>query len=129
MRRILLDTCAVIWLANGEVGRLSSSATESLRMADFLYVSPISEWEITFMWRCGGIVLPVSPRELIAMVKEQYGILTSPLSDEVMFTAAELPFLHRDPADRFIIATAMVGKMAVATADRRFAPYGIEVLS
>ena len=43
-----------------------------------------------------------------------------PLSEEVMFKATELPAVHRDPADRFIIATASLGNLTVVTTDRRF---------
>jgi len=128
MKQILLDTCSLIWLANGESDRFSKQALESLGGADFLYISPMSEWEITFKWRNGGIVLPVPPRELIDTFMTQYGVLVTPLTEEIMFRAAELPLFHRDPADRFIIATALVGKMAVATADQRFSQYGVEVL-
>ena len=42
--------------------------------------------------------------------------------------AVELPNIHRDPADRFIIATALIGNIPVVTADRRFAQYGVETL-
>ncbi len=128
MRQILLDTCAVVWLANGEAGRFSPATLANLREAEFLYVSPITEWELAYKWRNGGIVLPVSPRELMALFKAAYRVQVSPLSDEVMFRAAELPLHHRDPADRFIIATALAGKMPIATADSRFAQYGVEVL-
>ena len=42
--------------------------------------------------------------------------------------AVELPDIHRDPADRFIIATALIGNIPVVTADRHFAQYGVETL-
>ena len=129
MRQILLDTCAVIWLANGEADRFSPATLMKLREVDFLYVSPITEWELAYKWRQGGIVLPVTPRELMVTFKTAYRVQTSPLSDEIMFRAAELPLHHRDPADRFIIATALAGKMPIATADSRFAQYGVEVLA
>ena len=43
MRPLLLDTCAVLKLANGEFGKFSRSAMKAMREADILYVSPISE--------------------------------------------------------------------------------------
>ena len=50
MRPLLLDTCAVLKLANGEFGKFSRSAMKAMREADILYVSPISEWEISLKW-------------------------------------------------------------------------------
>ena len=126
---LLLDTCAVIWLANGELSRFSSGAVRALRETDALYVSPISEWEIAVKWRDGDIYLPMPPRELMEGFLEHFDVLISPLSDEVMFRSTELPQIHKDPADRFIIATALVSNMAVVTADRRFPEYGVSVIN
>ena len=53
MRPLLLDTCAVLKLANGEFGKFSRSAMKAMREADILYVSPISEWEISLKWKQG----------------------------------------------------------------------------
>ena len=129
MRPLLLDTCAVLRLANGEFGKFSRSAMNAMREADVLYVSPISEWEISLKWKQGGIELPVEPRMLMRKVIDAYSLSIIPLSEEVMFRATELPDIHKDPADRFIIATAMLGNMVVVTTDRRFPQYGISVIS
>ena len=129
MRPLLLDTCAILRLANGEFRKFSRSAMAALRDADALYVSPISEWEISLKWRDGGIELPLEPRELMRQLTEAYSLSLIPLSEEVMFRSTELPNLHRDPADRFIIATALMRSLPVVTTDRRFSQYGVTVIS
>ena len=129
MRSLLLDTCAVLWLANGEMGRFSPAAVKALREADALYISPMTEWEIALKWRDGGIDLPMPPHELMERFREHFGVSIAPLSEEVMFRAAELPQIHKDPADRFIIATALISNMTVVTADRRFPEYGVSVVA
>ena len=96
MRPLLLDTCAVLRLANGEFRKFSASAMKAMREADVLYVSPISEWEIALKWRDGGIELPMPPRDLMRMLVESYSLSLIPLSEEVMFKATELPGVHRD---------------------------------
>lgn len=102
---------------------------DAMREADMLYVSPISEWEISLKWKKGGIELPLEPRMLMRKVIDAYSLSLVPLSEEVMFRATELPEIHKDPADRFIIATAVLGNMVVVTTDRRFAQYGVSVVS
>ena len=129
MRPLLLDTCAVLRLANGEFKKFSRSAMTALRDADALYVSPISEWEISLKWRDGGLGLPLAPRELMRRLTEAYSLSLLPLSEEVMFRSTELPDVHRDPADRFIIVTALVRNLPVVTTDRRFAQYGVTVVN
>lgn len=52
-----------------------------------------------------------------------------PLSGEVMIRAGELPYHHRDPADRIIIAAALESDLVVVTADRRFPEYGVTTIS
>ena len=129
MRPLLLDTCAVLRLANGEFGKFSRLAMDAMREADMLYVSPISEWEISLKWKQGGIELPLEPRALMRKMVDAYSLSLIPLSEEVMFRATELPDIHKDPADRFIIATAILGNMVVVTTDLRFPQYGISVIS
>ena len=129
MRPLLLDTCAVIWLANGELSRFSSGTVRALREAVALYVSSISEWEIALKWRDGDIYLPIPPRELMEGFLKHFDVSITPLSDEVMFRSTELPQIHKDPADRFIIATALASNMTVVTADRRFPEYGVSVIN
>ena len=129
MQSLLLDTCAVLWLANGEMDRFSSGAVKALREADALHISPMTEWEIALKWRDGGIDLPMPPRELMERFRTHFGISIAPLSEEVMFRATELPQIHRDPADRFIIATALISNMTVVTDDRRFPEYGVAVVA
>ena len=55
--------------------------------------------------------------------------LSLPLSNEAMFRAGELPEHHKDPADRMIIASALIEDLAVVTTDRRFREYGVRVIS
>jgi len=48
---------------------------------------------------------------------------------EMCLLSSRLPPIHKDPCDRFIIAAAQLRGMAVVTTDRRFADYGIKVLT
>ena len=51
-----------------------------------------------------------------------------PLSNEAMFRAGELPEHHKDPADRMIIASALIEDLAVVTTDRNFPLYGVATI-
>ncbi|MBN2232848.1 MAG: hypothetical protein JW781_08535 [Deltaproteobacteria bacterium] len=52
----------------------------------------------------------------------------SSLNINIMFKANKLPWHHRDPADHFIIATAMREKAGIVTGDHAFADYDVEVM-
>ena len=51
------------------------------------------------------------------------------VNEAVMLKAAELPLHHRDPADCFIIATALIHQLPVLTGDKRFPLYGVKTIS
>ena len=64
MQPLLLDTCAVIWLSEGE--KLADPAIDLLKAADdagqFTYISPISAWELGLLASRGRIQLLITPQ-------------------------------------------------------------------
>ena len=124
---LLLDTCALLWLASGDRA-LSARARSLIENAPVVYVSPVTAWEIAVKASKGKIQLPISPREWFDSVVEMYGIDVLKLSADDMLKSAELPWLHKDPADRFIIATALKNGFMVVTADGNFGKYGVKTI-
>ena len=124
---LLLDTCALLWLASGDRA-LSAKARSLIENAPVVYVSPVTAWEIAVKASKGKIQLPISPREWFDSVVEMYGIDVLKLSADDMLKSAELPWLHKDPADRFIIATALKNGFMVVTADGNFGKYGVKTI-
>ena len=127
MRRILVDSCAIIWLATGD-RKLSRLARDAMRDAELLCFSSISIWEIARLVKSGDLELPVSPARLADLLVEQYEMKELPVNKSISLRASALPEIHKDPADRFIIPTALLNDFAVVTGDRRFAEYGVETI-
>jgi len=123
----LLDTCALLWLAMGG-GDLTPEVRRRISVAAQLFYSPISLWEVTRLQKEGKIILPNTPDQFIADLIDAYGLSSIPPSDDVMIRAAQLPDHHRDPADRMIIATALMHDLIVVTGDGRFAQYGVRTV-
>lgn len=128
MSALLLDTCALVWLASNP-GKFSGEVQTRLLEAERLLYCPISAWEIAVKAGRGKLSLPLPPREWFNRVVERYGLEKVPLDEGILFRSAELPWHHRDPADRFIIATALEKGFSVVTGDGRFEAYGVEVLA
>ena len=127
MNRVLCDTCALIWLATGDA-KLSRVARNVIRDAELLYFSSISIWEIARKVKAGELEIPVSPTLFADMIVKQYGMKELPLDNAIMLRASALPEIHKDPADRFIIATALLTDCVVVTGDHRFQEYGVETI-
>jgi len=125
---MILDTCALLWLAQGG-GRLSASARKSIGSEPVVYVSAITGFEIGIKCRKGKLELPARPSDWFETVLAHHDIQVLPLDLPACIRATELPAIHADPCDRLIIAAAEHHRMPVVTADPIFQQYGIEVLS
>jgi PIN domain nuclease of toxin-antitoxin system len=124
---VILDTCALLWLASRDK-KLSRSALKEINEAPAVYVSAISGFEIAIKVARGKLKLPSPPQEWFENIVEHHGLALLPLELNVCIAAAQLPPIHDDPCDRFIIAAARIGRLAVVTADERFEEYGVKVL-
>jgi len=127
MSQILLDTCALLWLGNGQ-NDLSAEAREMISNAQDVFVSPVSLWEISNKCRLGKLVLRLPVREWFESLCERHSLKVCPFDVEDMIMAGELPEHHKDPADRLIIALALRTKMPVVTKDHNFPKYGVSTI-
>ena len=85
-------------------------------------------WEIMFKYRIGKLKLDLAPRDWLELVEEKFELTVLPLERKTMLAAADLPLHHRDPADRFIIATALENDLPVVTSDDKFEKYGVKTI-
>jgi PIN domain nuclease of toxin-antitoxin system len=124
-RAILLDTCAAIWLMNGD--RMSPASREAITAAQAggqVHVSPITAWEIATMVALGRLTMRLSPESWFRAVLSQPGVNLAPMPPEVLIASASLPGTPpRDPADRIIAATARSFGHAIVTRDGELVPY------
>jgi len=124
---MILDTCALLWLASGDK-KLSRSTLKQISEAPVVYVSAISGFEVAIKAAKGKLKLPHPPQEWFEKVISHHGLAILPLELDICIAAAQLPPIHDDPADRFIIAAAKAGNLPVVTSDENFEAYGIQVL-
>lgn len=120
---ILLDTCALIWLATG-APELSESARAVIQQhAGTLLVSAISAFEIGLLKRKGRLAFRLTASAWFAEAVRHHGLREIPISGAIAAASTELPPIHRDPADRLIVATAQALDVAVLTPDVRIRSY------
>lgn len=124
---MILDTCALLWLASGDK-KLSRAALKEINAAPAVYVSAISGFEIAIKVAKGKLKLPHLPQEWFEKVVEHHGLAVLPLELNVCIVAAQLPLIHDDPFDRFIIAAAKLHDLTVVTTDAQFEKYGVTVI-
>ena len=125
---MIRDTCALLFLANGD-RRLSRSTRQRLGREPVRWFCAISSFEIALKHRQGKLELPLTPLRWLRELEDRYGLTELPLDSALCVAATELPPHHRDPFDRFIIAAALRLHVPVVTIDPKFTPYGVEVVS
>lgn len=126
--RLLLDTCALLWLANKSES-LSVVARLQIEEAEEVFVSPASAWEIAVKYGKGKLKLPCDPIKWFDHALEVFGIKVLPFDYKLWMRSTQLPNHHHDPADRTIIQTALENDLIVVTHDHRFSQYGVKVIS
>lgn len=124
--RLLLDTCAVIWLAEGaEVAPAALSVINDVLKKDgVIFLSPVSAWEIGMLVAKGRVRLRLDPvaayRALLRLPKVEEVALTA----EILVGSSFLPgHPHADPFDRVIVATAREHGLTIVTRDRAILTY------
>ena len=119
---MLLDTCAVVWLA---VGQGLSERARSLISAHAggLYVSAISAFEVGLLGQRGRLALPLPADAWFERAIAQHGLTEVPVTGAIAARSTMLPAIHGDPADRIIIATAQQLKLPVLTPDAHIRRY------
>jgi PIN domain nuclease of toxin-antitoxin system len=122
--RLLLDTHALLWWLADE--GLNASAREAIAdPANLVAVSAASAWEISIKKSLGKLS---APDDLEQQVQEG-GFVALPISLAHGVAAGLLPRHHEDPFDRMLIAQATAEGLTIVTRDKRFADYGVALLT
>lgn len=126
---ILLDTCAAIWIIEGE--RIRQEAADAIddayRRGEKVLVSPITGWEVGLLAEKGRLKSKYAPQRWLSLLLARPEIAVAQMPPHVLLESSSLPGnLHRDPADRIIAATAREFGYRVMTRDRPLLNYGRE---
>ena len=125
---IILDTCALLWLA-ADQKKLSLKARKTIEhQAGSLFVSSISSFEIAIKCRNHKMTLPLPVMQWFTEVIDFHGIKEIPITSDIAVLSAQLPLLHNDPCDRIIIATAQLNNMPILTCDELIHQYKVNVI-
>lgn len=117
--RLLLDTHTWLW---GVLAPERVSAEADAALADpaaALFLSPISVWETLMLARKGRIKLTAPPQEFVLAGLRRSALNTLPVTHAIAMRCEALDgFASNDPADRFLVATALEHDCTLVTADR-----------
>lgn len=137
-RALLLDPNAAIFLAAGTLPTKVVDRVVFAGLADGVFVSPVTGWEIGLLARPRsngrpGLTFRPDPRAWFAALLAKPIIKLAPLTPTAAIASSDLPApFHDDPADRLLVATAREMSVPLVTRDldiRAYAQAGhLEVL-
>lgn len=119
----LLDTHVWVWWAVRDTGRLQAKQLQQLdRLSESgeIAISCISLWEVANLVRLGRLRLSVPLQEWLEAASHHSKVTIEPITAAIAAEVATLPdSLHRDPADRLIVATSRTQGQALVTLDKK----------
>ena len=123
---IVLDTHAWVWFVDNP-GRLSAPARKAIEAAlaaSSILISSISSWEVAMLAATGRLKLTIDVRDWIAKCEALPFFNFVPVDNAIFVRSVFQPGpLHADPADRIIIATALMKDIPIVTQDQRIRNY------
>ena len=126
--RLLLDTHSLIWWVDGG-GALSAKQKLAIGNAENLIcVSVASAWEMAIKASLGKLKLSLSVADYLVrhLAANRFQLL--PITLDHVVRVETLPFHHRDPFDRLLIAQAKEEGVALVSRDPVFSRYGVKLI-
>jgi len=123
--KILLDTNILILAA---INNLPQQAYDLIQeLSNELYYSPASIWEIGVKYHFKRDVFNINPTHLLQRLRIA-GYNELPISSKHMLLANNLPWIHKDPHDRIMIAQSFIEELPFITTDKLLTQYSDSVL-
>lgn len=125
MKRLLVDTNVVIWMLAGNQRRVSKAARKALEDdRQSILVSAVTVWEIATKRSLGKLRAPQGWAQTLPRI----GLEPLPVTALHAEAVERLPWHHRDPFDRLLIAQATVEEIALVSADAQLSAYDVDVV-
>ncbi|MEA5256424.1 type II toxin-antitoxin system VapC family toxin [Arcicella aquatica] len=125
--KLLLDTHTFIWFVENDLNLPGKLKTEIENPVNEIYISVVSLWEIAVKVSLGKLAMTIDIPKLIIKI-EECGFFTLPILAEHIVCVSSLPFHHREPFDRMLIAQTLCEKMTIVSRDGSFSEYHVDLL-
>ena len=126
--KLLLDTHAFLWLINDDFAHLRGNKAVELFLANDTqaFLSLASVWEMAIKIRLGKLALQQPLADFIPQQLQRNQMELLPIGFGHILQTLQLPFHHRDPFDRLLIAQAISEEMTLLSADGAFSAYNVK---
>ena len=123
-----MDTHSFLWLVTNDDSLSELARSVFLNPDNKLFVSAVTGFEISVKFSLGKLKLSEPPREFMENRLRNNSLTALPVTMAHTYRLAGLPFHHRDPFDRLLVAQALEEDMPILSADTVLSKYGLERL-
>jgi len=121
---ILLDTHVLIWALENNSTLTDRAVSAIVDGKNMVFVSSASVWEINIKQKLGKLAAPDNLYEEIRV----HRFTPLHINADHAQLAGQLPYIHKDPFDRMLIAQAIMEKLVLLTRDESIAKYDVNIL-
>ena len=122
---VLLDTCSVLWYFNGNNEMPQNTREIILNYENAIYVSIATIWEVAIRMSIGKLNFDGGIDGFIEAIEDE-GFVLLDIATKHIRAVKGLPFIHRDPFDRMLIAQAITEELPILTSDSDMVKYNID---
>jgi PIN domain nuclease of toxin-antitoxin system len=124
--KMMLDTHTFLWFVLDDRQLSESAKTFIEDLANEVYISPASFWEIAIKVRLGKLDLHSSYDDFMHRGIVGNGFAILPIEPRHTSLLTTLPLYHKDPFDRLLVAQAKIESMTIVSADDALDAYGVK---
>ncbi len=127
--KALLDTCTFLWLVTNDRRKLRQETIDFfLTDGNTVCLSLVSAWEIAIKRSINKLDLEQPVNEFLTEQIKANQLRLMSIELPHVAKVAELPFHHKDPFDRMLIAQSLVENIPILTSDSQFEAYGVRII-
>ena len=123
--RHLLDSHTLLWYTLGDPQLSETARALILDSANEIFISPAAYWEIAIKVSIGKLNLHQPYEDFIEACMNKYGFIILPVDPMHTARVIGLPFHHKDPFDRLLVAQALTGGIPIISNDPALDAYKI----
>jgi PIN domain nuclease of toxin-antitoxin system len=124
--RVLLDTHAFLWLVTDHPSLSDRARSVFLNAGNDVLVSAVTGFEIAVKYSLGKLRLTEPPRDFMENRVRHNALSRLPVTLVHTYRLAHLPYHHRDPFDRLLVAQALEEGLPMLSCDEVLSQYGVE---
>ena len=125
--KLLLDTHTAIWFVTDSKQLPKSAKQLIINPENQCFISVATLWEMGIKYSLGKLKLKAELNKIFELFFDS-GLTLLPITPEHILTNTTLPFQHRDPFDRLIIAQCKREGYTIISKDRKFKNYDVNLV-